>query len=80
MSAPDTNIKKQEENHKGSLIGMKAVLIFAGVLLVGLLVWVVANGNEPAGAAVQVDGRTGAEIEGAEDGVPTVADDVVPAQ
>ena len=80
MSAPDTNIKKQEKNHKGSLTGMRAVLIFAAVLLVGFIVWVVANGNEPSGADVQVDGRTGAEIEGVEESTPAVPDAVTPEQ
>lgn len=70
MSAPNTNIEKQAKNHKGPLGGIKAVLFFAGVLLVGFIVWTVANGNDPKGAAVQIDGRTGAEVVGAEDGVP----------
>lgn len=69
MSAPDTNIDKQADNHKGPLTGMKAVLAFVGVLLVAFIVWTVANGNDPQGAAVQIDGRTGAEVVGAEDGV-----------
>lgn len=32
MSAPDTNMKKQERRHKGPLIGMAGVLIFAAVI------------------------------------------------
>lgn len=70
MSAPDTNIEKQEDNHKGPLTGIRLVLIFVSVLMAGFLIWTVANGNDPQGAAVQIDGRTGAEVVGAEDGVP----------
>jgi len=50
MSAPDTNIKKQEKRHKGPLAGMVAVVIFAGVLLIGLVAYLVYQGNEPRDA------------------------------
>ena len=62
MSAPDTDIKKQEKDHKGPLIGMAFGVAFAGVLLIGFLVWLSANGETPEGAAVQIDGRTGEPV------------------
>ncbi|EPX81285.1 hypothetical protein thalar_00735 [Litoreibacter arenae DSM 19593] len=37
------------------------MLMFAGVLLLILIGWLVYQGGEPEGADVQVDGRTGAE-------------------
>ena len=62
MSAPDTNVEKQAEKHKGPLTGMAAGLLFAGLLLFGLIIWVVARGGTPEGADVQIDGRTGEEV------------------
>ncbi|QYX58180.1 hypothetical protein K1T73_07395 [Roseovarius sp. SCSIO 43702] len=50
MSAPDTNVKKQEKRHKGPLAGMLAVVIFAGVLLIALGAYIVYQGNEPRDA------------------------------
>lgn len=47
MSAPDTNIEKQKEKHATPLFGIGGVVAFAGVLLLGLLVWLSATGNEP---------------------------------
>ena len=62
MSAPDTNIDKQTKRHKPARFGIGGVLAFAAVLFAGLLIWVFATGDEPEGAAVQTDGRTGAEV------------------
>lgn len=62
MSAPDTNIKTQEKRHKPSLFGIAVSLGFAAVLLTAFLFWLSANGNAPEGAAVQIDGRTGAAV------------------
>lgn len=55
MSAPDTNIKRQEKEHRGPLFGMGFALLWSTVLLIGLVVWVVYAGNEP-GDGVAVDG------------------------
>ena len=61
MSAPKTDLDKQEKRHRGPLRGMAVVVAFALVLLVVLITWISANGNEPEGAETQIDGRTGAE-------------------
>jgi len=50
MSAPDTNIEKQERDHKAPLLGIRGVVIFAVALLLGLLAWLAYNGNEPGEA------------------------------
>ena len=47
MSAPNTNIKKQEREHKVPLSGIAWSIIFAAVLLIGLIVYLTAGGNEP---------------------------------
>ncbi len=49
MTAPNTNLKKQERRHRWPLIGMAAVLIFAAVLGV---IFLAGGGEEvvvPAG-------------------------------
>ena len=63
MSAPDTNVEKQTTEHRPSLLGMSAVVIFALVLLAGLMMLTVERGGVPEGAEAQVDGRTGAIVE-----------------
>lgn len=59
MSAPNTNIEKQERRHKPALFGMGAAVAWSLGLLALLLVWLAWNGNEPDGAETQIDGRTG---------------------
>ena len=48
MSAPDTNIEKQKERHKAPLFGMSAAVLWSGILLVGLIIWVTMQGNDPS--------------------------------
>ncbi|SLN40292.1 hypothetical protein [Roseisalinus antarcticus] len=62
MSAPETNLEKQEKNHRPALRGIIVSVGFAAVLLVALLVWLFATGNEPDTPETRIDGRTGGEI------------------
>ena len=39
MSSPNTNLEKQQRQHKGPLTGIAGVLVFAGVLLAALIGW-----------------------------------------
>ena len=48
MSSPDTNTKKDAKRHKGPLLGLVGVVLFAVVLLGILSIYVVNRGNEPA--------------------------------
>lgn len=64
MSAPDTNVKKQADKHKAPLMGMGGVVIFGSILLLGLLIWVVANGNTPGESDETVEGTAAVEAEG----------------
>ncbi len=80
MSAPKTDLDTQEKRHRGPLRGMAGVVIFALLLLAGLMFYVSSSGNTPDGAPVQIDGRTGAEVPA--DGsvtVPATDDAVAPA-
>ena len=55
MSAPDTNIEKQERRHKGPMTGMKAAIGFALVLFLGLIVWTSYQAdNETATTPAQI--------------------------
>ncbi|RVT84044.1 hypothetical protein DXV76_10095 [Rhodobacteraceae bacterium CCMM004] len=60
MSAPDTDIKKQERRHKGPLVGIAWAAGVAGVLLVLFLGWTALNGNEPGdGVPIEAESTTG---------------------
>ena len=48
MSAPNTNVKKQERRHKTPLVGMAAMIGWAAALLIALIAYLVLTGNEPA--------------------------------
>lgn len=63
MSAPNTDLEKQKKEHKPALIGIRAAMIFAGILLLGLIVWTVWQGDSPETPDVRIDGRTGQEVE-----------------
>lgn len=59
MSAPDTNLTKEEQRHKPALMGIKGALAVVALLFVGWIVWVFAAADTTPGAETQVDGRTG---------------------
>jgi len=62
MSAPDTNVEKQKEKHKTALMGIRGVMVFAAVLLLGLVLWLSYQGQEPRDVDTKIDGRTGEEV------------------
>jgi len=62
MSAPDTDVEEEKRKHKPALIGLRGAMILGAALLVGLIVWVVAQGQEPVAPEVRIDGRTGEEV------------------
>ncbi|WP_138934461.1 hypothetical protein [Roseovarius arcticus] len=47
MSAPDTNTEKTKPAHKTPIVGMIAMVVFAIVLLFGLVTWLSFAGNDP---------------------------------
>jgi|AntRauMFilla1563_2_1112583.scaffolds.fasta_scaffold165712_1 hypothetical protein len=53
MSAPDTNIAKQEKNHRPSLIGIKGALMFCLLALLAVVGFNLINADDsiPAGIA-----------------------------
>ena len=75
MSAPDTALKKQKKDRRPAIWGMRSVVIFAAVLLLLLVGWVVLRGNEPVTPDQRIDASTGQVIEengsGAQDAAGT---------
>lgn len=55
MSAPDTNVEKQERRHKAPLLGMKGVIVFAALCLIALVFYTVLQ-TEDASTEAVVDG------------------------
>ena len=62
MSAPDTNVEKQKQEHKPALLGIRGAMWTAGALMVGLLLWTASQGQEPRNLETKIDGRTGEEV------------------
>ncbi len=47
MSASSTNIEKQKKRHRGPLIGIAFVLIWAAVLFAGFMIWTAYQADNP---------------------------------
>jgi len=58
MSAPDTNIETQEQEHRPSLVGIKGALMFGALMMVMLGVYSLYNGDDAS--AYNDAGETGA--------------------
>ncbi len=52
MTAPDTNVEKQQRRHRPSLIGMSVAAAIVAIVFIALVMW-----PKPL-----VDGETGAEL------------------
>jgi len=46
MSAPDTDVEKQEKRHKPSLWGIKGAMLFGALMIILLLFFVIDNGRD----------------------------------
>ncbi len=62
MSPPDANLEKQKRRHRGPLLGIGLVAVFAIGLILYWIVEVVDRGGEPQGAEVQINGATGEPV------------------
>lgn len=76
MSAPRTNIETQTRWHRGPIIGMILVVLFALGLLFWQLMSVAEDGTPKGNGVDQIDGRTGAPEPGTAttDGITLEAD------
>lgn len=61
MSAPQTNVEKEVKRHRPPLAGFILVVSFALALLVGLIIWAFAAGDDPEGAELQMESGVGVE-------------------
>lgn len=61
MSAPDTNIDKQASRHRAPIWGILAALAVGAVMGVAITL-TATSGDNPEGADIQVDSRTGEPI------------------
>lgn len=61
MSAPQTNIEKQQRRHRGPLIGMVVVVIAVGIGFIWWLGYEATESDPVQGSQTQIDGRTGEE-------------------
>lgn len=58
MSAPDTNIDKQEKQHKPALLGIRGAVVFGVLMVLLMLFFVIDNGREDVatdGVAIEQD-------------------------
>ncbi|MEQ6203619.1 hypothetical protein ABMC88_11250 [Sulfitobacter sp. HNIBRBA2951] len=70
MSAPDTNIEKQEAEHRPSLVGIRGALAFGALMMVLLGFYSLFNGDDAS--AYSDDGEAPSET------APIAADVYVP--
>lgn len=56
MSAPKTDLDKQEKQHRVPLLGMGGMVLWAAVLLVALVVFLALRGNSPSDDGASVEG------------------------
>lgn len=62
MSAPNTDLDRQERNHKGPLTGIRIALLAVGALFIAFFIWNFAANDGIEGPEQVIDGRTG-EVE-----------------
>ncbi|QUJ75087.1 hypothetical protein KDD17_08535 [Sulfitobacter albidus] len=63
MSAPDTNVETQERKHSPSLFGIRAAMIWGGLMIVGLVVFNIANaGDGEAVSNAEASGPVGTTV------------------
>lgn len=88
MSAPQTNVATQTRWHRGPIIGMIVVVLFALGLLFTQMVTVAEKGQPAGNGMEKIDGRTGAPVPGTapaqstmpDSDAPTVPDGDIPSQ
>jgi len=80
MSAPRTDVETQTRWHRGPIIGMIAVVIFALVLLFWQMMKVADEGQPEGNGVNEIDGRTGESVpNSAPESAPNSAPNSAPA-
>lgn len=60
MSAPDTNVEKQERRHAPALMGIKGAMLFGALMIVILGFIVMSNGSSDGTSGVVTEGEAAA--------------------
>lgn len=56
MSAPSTNVEKQERRHKPVLTMLRGLIVVAALMLAGFVAWQVTKADDPAAAGYSAPG------------------------
>lgn len=48
MSAPDTNVERQADRHKPSLLGIRGAMIFGALMIVLMIAFTMSRGEAPS--------------------------------
>ena len=58
MSAPDTNIERQEEQHKPALMGIKGAMIFGALMLIVIIGYSMLSSGDSGATAYEGEAAT----------------------
>ncbi len=58
MSAPNTNVEKQQKRHAGPLVGIVAGVAFVAVILLGFVFFTTGGGDEDVDVAIPADAES----------------------
>ncbi|KIN64624.1 hypothetical protein Z946_3516 [Sulfitobacter noctilucicola] len=72
MSAPDTNVERQADEHKPSLLGIRGAMIFGALMIVLMIAFTAFRGTTPSEETL-----IGSETETSTQGADGVAIDPV---
>lgn len=76
MSAPDTNVERQENKHKPALLGIRGALIFGVVMILLMIGFTASRGMAPE--ADTIIGDDGERVEDARMGAGVEIDPYMP--
>lgn len=65
MSAPETNIEKQEERHKPALLGIKGAMLFGALMVLIVIFLAVMRGGDEVPPAIDANTGVNSTSEGA---------------
>ncbi len=65
MSAPDTNVERQEAKHKPSLFGIKGALVFGVLMIILMIAFTAMRGETPTEDTLIGTGETSSDDAGA---------------
>ncbi|MEW9919101.1 hypothetical protein AB2B41_05780 [Marimonas sp. MJW-29] len=76
MSAPDTNVERQEDTHKPALLGIRGALIFGFAMILLMVIFTFSRGEDPS--AETLIGSEAERVEGERPGAGVAIDTYAP--